>query len=48
MSARLERDPLMSPTNDPVLERLVVLDRITITLALVFFTIEILNRLIVQ
>jgi hypothetical protein len=38
----------MSLTNDLVLERLVVLDRFTITLALVFFTIEILNRLVVQ
>jgi hypothetical protein len=48
MSARLKRDRLTLLTNDPVLERLVVLDCITITLALVFFTIEILDRLIVQ
>ena len=48
MSAQLERGPLVSLTNDPELERLIVLDRITITLALVFFAIEILNCLIVQ
>jgi hypothetical protein len=38
----------MSLTNDLVLECLVVLDGFTITLALVFFTIEILDRLVVQ
>jgi hypothetical protein len=46
--AQVQKDPLVLPTNDAVLEHLVAPDRITITLALVFFTIEILNRLIVQ
>jgi hypothetical protein len=38
----------MSLTNDLVLERLVVLDGFTITLALMFFAIEILDCLVVQ
>ncbi len=38
----------MSLTNDLVFECLVALDCFTITLALVFFTIEIFNRLVVQ
>ena len=38
----------MSLTNDAVFECLVVLDRLAITLTLVFFTIKILDRLIIQ
>jgi hypothetical protein len=38
----------MTLTNDLVLERLVVLDGFMITLALIFFAIEILNCLVVQ
>lgn len=45
---KYKRDPLKSLTNDLILERLVVFDRFKITLALVFFAIEILDRLVVQ
>jgi hypothetical protein len=38
----------MSPTKDLVLERLVVLDSIVITLALMVFTVEILDCLVVE
>lgn len=39
---------LISLTNDPVLELLVFPDRIAIALALMLFTVEILDRLIVE
>jgi hypothetical protein len=39
---------LMSLTNDAVLELLVLPDRVVTALALMFFTIEILNCLIVK
>jgi len=38
----------MPPTNDLVLEGLVVPDRLMITLALMIFTIEILDRLVIK
>jgi hypothetical protein len=38
----------MSLTNNPVLELLVFPDRVAIALTLMLFTIEILNRLIVE
>ena len=37
-----------SLTNDPVFERLVVHDRLTITIALISFAVEILDRLVVK
>jgi hypothetical protein len=40
--------PLSWLTDDPVFERLVIFDRFAITIALIFFTIEILNRLVIQ
>jgi hypothetical protein len=40
---------LLTPlTNNSVLERLVVPDRLAITFAFMFFTIEVLDRLIVE